>query len=154
MSFQLACQLSLQSTAPVWQWSWVQILIFFFRPYFQYCSSSAHHCEDHFPSRLYPQFKYITFIYSQPFIHHFTGLFGTNIMTSSQLGCQLSRQSAAPVSKRFMGSNLRPYFQYCSSNAHYCEDPFHSRLYPQFKYMTFIYSQPFLYMYVNHLPSE
>ena len=38
-------------------------------------------------SRLYPQFKYMTFIYSQPFIHHFTGLFGTNIMTSSQLAC-------------------------------------------------------------------
>ena len=29
---------------------------------------------------------------------------------------------------------------YCLSGAHYCEDHFHSRLYPQFKYMTFIYS--------------
>ena len=27
-------------------------------------------------SRLYPQFKYMTFIYPQSFIHHFTGLFG------------------------------------------------------------------------------
>ena len=26
------------------------------------------------------------------------------------------------------------------SSANYCEDHFHSRLYPQFKYMTFIYS--------------
>ena len=29
-----------------------------------YCLSSAHHCEDHFHSCLYPQFKYMTFIYS------------------------------------------------------------------------------------------
>ena len=46
-----------------------------------------------------------------------------------------------------MGSNpvqawifLRPYFHYCSSSAHYCEDHFHSGFYPQFKYMTFIHS--------------
>ena len=38
-------------------------------------------------SRLYPKFKYMTFIYSQPFIHHFTGLFGTNTVTDSQLAC-------------------------------------------------------------------
>ena len=31
-------------------------------------------------------------------------------------------------------------FHYCSSSAHYCEDHFHSRLKPQFKYMTFPYS--------------
>ena len=36
----------------------------FFRPYFHYCSSGAHSCEDHFHSRLYPQLKYMTFIYS------------------------------------------------------------------------------------------
>ena len=41
--------------------------IFFFRPYFHYCLSSAHYCEDHFHSRLYPQFKYMTLIYSSPF---------------------------------------------------------------------------------------
>ena len=29
----------------------------------------------------------MTFIYSQSFIHHLTGLFGTNTMTSSQLAC-------------------------------------------------------------------
>ena len=40
--------------------------LIFFRPYFHYCLSSAHRCEDHFHSRLYPQFKYMTFIYSQP----------------------------------------------------------------------------------------
>ena len=35
------------------------------------------------------------------------------------------------------------HFHYCSSSVHYCEDHFHSRLYPQFKKMIFIYSQPF-----------
>ena len=39
----------------------------FFRPYFHYCLSSAHYCEDHFHSGLYPQFKCMTFIYSRPF---------------------------------------------------------------------------------------
>ena len=48
----------------------------------------------------YLQFKYMTFIYSQPFIHHFMGLFGTNTVTSSQLACQLSCQSTAPLSQR------------------------------------------------------
>ena len=48
---------------------------------FSALTCSAHYCEDHFHSRLYPQFKYMTFIYSSPFIHHFRGLFGTNIMT-------------------------------------------------------------------------
>ena len=38
-------------------------------------------------SCFYLQFKFMTFIYSQSFIHHFTGLFGTNIMSSSQLAC-------------------------------------------------------------------
>ena len=80
-------------------------LNFFFRPYFHNCSSNAHYCEDHFHSRLYPQCKYMTFIYSQPFIHHFTGSFGTKIMTRTQLACQLSWQSAA----------------------HYLEDHFHSK---------------------------
>ena len=41
-------------------------LILFFRPYFHYCSSSAHYFEDHFHSRLYPQFKYNT-LYSRAF---------------------------------------------------------------------------------------
>ena len=37
------------------------------------------------------------FIYLQSFINHFEGLFGTNMMTNSQLACWLSWQSAAPV---------------------------------------------------------
>ena len=64
-------------------------------------------------SHLYLQFKYMTFIYSQSFIHHFTGLFGTNIVTSSQLACQLSQQSTAPVSYRSGGhiSYSHEFFQ-------------------------------------------
>ena len=51
-------------------------------------------------SRLYPQFKYMTFIYSLPSIHHFTGLFRTTIMTSS-----------APVSqKSWVQIPYRPEF--------------------------------------------
>ena len=46
----------------VLQWIFRQWI--FFRPYFHYCLSSAYYCEDHFHSRLYPQFKYMTFIYS------------------------------------------------------------------------------------------
>ena len=33
-------------------------------------------------------------------IHHLEGLFGSNVMTSSQLACQLNWQSGAPVSQR------------------------------------------------------
>ena len=44
---------------------------------------------------------------------------------------------------RFFFLLFRPYFHYCLSSAHYCEDHFHSCLYPQFKYMTFIYSYLF-----------
>ena len=38
--------------------------------------------------------------YSQSFIHHFTGFFGTNIMTSSQLACEHCTSIA-----KVMGSN-------------------------------------------------
>ena len=37
---------------------------------------------------------------SKIIIHHLDGLFGPNILTSSQWACYLSRQSAAPVSQR------------------------------------------------------
>ena len=38
------------------------------------------------------------------------------------------------------GSTKTEIFSALTCSAHYCEDHFHSRLYPQFKYMTFIYS--------------
>ena len=62
-------------------------------------------------SRLYPQFTYMIFIYSQSFIYHFTGLYGTNI--NSQLACQLSWQSTVPVSpKSQVQIPYRPEFVY------------------------------------------
>lgn len=44
--------------------------------------------------------EYMTFLYSQSFIHRFTGLFGTNVMTSFQLACTLSWQSTGTVQQR------------------------------------------------------
>ena len=41
-----------------------------FRPYFHYCSSSGHNCKDHFHSRLYLQFIYLTFMYSQSLVYN------------------------------------------------------------------------------------
>ena len=68
----------------------------------------------------------MTFIYSQSFIHHFTGLFGTNLSLLAQLVERCT--GIAEV----MGSNpvqawifFRPYFHYCSSSVHCCEDCFH-----------------------------
>ena len=60
----------------------------FFRPYFHYCLSSLHCCEDHF-HLFNPQFTSMIFIYSQLFIYHFTSLLRITIMTSSQLACWL-----------------------------------------------------------------
>ena len=68
----------------------------------------------------------MTFIYSQSFIHHFTGLFGTNLSLLAQLVKRCT--GIAEV----MGSNpvqawtfFRPYFHYCLSSVHCCEDCFH-----------------------------
>ena len=46
--------------------------------------------ENRFHARLHPQFTCMIFIYSQLFLHHFTGVFGTNIMNISQLAWLLS----------------------------------------------------------------
>ena len=65
------------------------------------------------------QFKYMTYIYSLTFIHHFTDLFRTTMKTWKNL-------------------SLRPcLFHYCSSTIRYCEDRFNIHV-SQFKYMTFI----------------
>ena len=61
---------------PLWYWyrrghgfkSCTGLNFFFFRPYFHYCSSSAHYCKDHFHSRLYPPFKYMTHIFLAVYI--------------------------------------------------------------------------------------
>ena len=86
---------SRQSTAPVSQRSWVQILYrpeFFFQVLFQVVFIA------------YILFFMAVHIYdfhiSTIIIHHLDGLFGPNIMTSSQLVCQLSWQSSASVLQR------------------------------------------------------
>ena len=77
--------------------------------------------------------KYMTSIYSQPFIHHLTGLFRTNTVISCQFACQLRWQSTAQVSQRsWVQIPYRPEvfffrrsFHYYLSSVHYCEDHFH-----------------------------
>ena len=76
----------------------------------------------------------MTSIYLQPFIHHFTGLFGTNTVASSQFPVGLLAQLVEHCTgiAEVMGSNpiqawipLRPSFHYYLSSVHYCEDRFH-----------------------------
>ena len=55
----------------------------FFRPYFHYCLSSVYNCEGHFYIRFFDCSSHMIFIYLQSFIHHFMGLFGTNLITSA-----------------------------------------------------------------------
>ena len=75
--------------------------------------------ENRFHARLHPQFTCMIFIYSQLFLHHFTGVFGTNIMNISQLAWLLSWWS---VGQAWIFFFLRPYFHYYSNSVHYCED--------------------------------
>ena len=157
-SSQLACQLIWQSAAPVSQRSWVQIPCtpeFFFQALFSLLLKQCALLRGHFYSRLYLQFKNMTFIYSQPFIHHFTGLFGTNIKTSSQLACQLIWQSAAWYHrghgfKSRTGLNFtQTLFSLLLKQCALLRGHFYSRLYLQFKNMTFIYSQPFIHHFTG-----
>ena len=50
--------------------------------------------------RFFSAVQIYEFHISKIIIHHLDGLFGPNILTSSQLACQLSWQKAAPVSQR------------------------------------------------------
>ena len=50
--------------------------------------------------RLFTAVHIYDFHISTIIIHHLDGLFGPKLMTSSQLACQFSWQSAAPVSQR------------------------------------------------------
>ena len=107
----------------------------FFRPYFRYCLlSSVHYCGDLSHIHFFIHCSHMIFIYSQSFIHHSTGLFGTNIMISFQLACQLSWQNTALVSQRSqVHIPYRPeFFSFRScftigylSSVNYCKDHFH-----------------------------
>ena len=77
------------------------------RPYFHYCLSYVHNCEDRFHIHVFIRSSNMPFKYSQSFIHHFTGLLGTNIMTCSQLQvCSLAQlvEQCTGIAK-VMGSN-------------------------------------------------
>ena len=63
--------------------------------------------------------SHVWFSYIQLFFHHFTGVFGTNIMNISQLAWLLSWWS---VGQAWIFFFLRPYFHYYSNSVHYCED--------------------------------
>ena len=90
---------SWQSTAPVLQRSWVQIPYgpeFFFQVLFQVVFIAARISYILF----FMAVHIYDFLISTITIHHLDGLFGPNIMTSSQLVCQLSWQSSASVLQR------------------------------------------------------
>ena len=50
-----------------------------------------HNCEDRFHIQVFIRSSNMTFIYSQPFIHHFTGLFGTNTAAPNWLVSSVGR---------------------------------------------------------------
>ena len=57
-------------------------------------------------------------------IHHFEALFDNPSWLVSSVGRTLHRYRRGHGFK----SRFRPYFHYCPSGAHYCEDNFHSHL--------------------------
>ena len=95
----------------------------FFRRYFHYCSSSVYYREDRFHIHVFIRSSHRSFLqYSQSFIHHFTGLFGTNIVISSQLACY--RRGHEFKSRK--GLNFfQALFHCCLSSVHYYEGRFH-----------------------------
>ena len=108
----------------------------FFRPYFHYCLSSDHCCEDRFHIGLASTFTSLfavhinNFVYSQSLIRHFTGLLQTSTIISSQLACQLTSKALhryrrghgfkSPIGLNF----FRAYFHHSLSSVDCCEDRF------------------------------
>ena len=74
-------------------------LNFFFRPYFQLLFSVVFLAAKISHVRFFITVQIYEFHISKIIIHHLDGIFEPNILTSSQLASQLSRQSAAPVSQ-------------------------------------------------------
>ena len=94
---------SWQSTAPVLQRSWVQIPYgpeFFFSGLISTTSSVVFMAARISYILFFTAVHIYDFHISTIIIHHLDGLFGPNIMTSSQLVCQLSWQSSASVLQR------------------------------------------------------
>ena len=123
---------SWQSTAPVLQRSRVQIP---YGPEFSFSGLISTTSSVVFIAARISFILFFTAVYIYDFlistitIHHLDGLFGPNIMTSSQLACQLSWQSAAPVLQRSWvqipyGPEFfffRSYFNYQFSSVHSCK---------------------------------
>ena len=123
---------SWQSTAPVLQRSWVQIPYgpeFFFSGLISTTSSVVFIAARISYIRFFTAVHIYDFHISTIIIHHLDGLFGPNIMTSSQLVCQLSWQSSASVLQRsWVQIPYRPeffffrsYFNYQFSSVHSCK---------------------------------
>ena len=94
---------SWQSTATVLQRSWVQIPYgpeFFFSGLISTTSSVVFMAARISYILFFTAVHIYDFHISTIIIHHLDGLFRPNIMTSSQLACQLSRQSTASVLQR------------------------------------------------------
>ena len=123
---------SWQSTAPVLQRSWVQIPYgpeFFFSGLISTTSSVVFMAARISYILFFTAVHIYDFHISTIIIHHLDGLFGPNIMTSSQLVCQLSWQSSASVLQRsWVQIPYRPeffffrsYFNYQFSSVHSCK---------------------------------
>ena len=75
-------------------------------------------------------------LYYLPHTHGFDHFWADDVKNMPD---QRDIYNEAQIAKEIDDDPFRPYFHCCSSSGHYCEDHFHSRLYPQLKYMTFIY---------------
>ena len=98
----------------------------------------------------------MTFICSQSFIHHFTGLFGTNIMTSFLVGLVAQLVEHCTGIAEVMGLNpvqawifFQALFSLLLKKCSLLRRSLsYSRLYLQFQYITFLHSQSFKDSYV------
>ena len=89
----------------------------FFRPYFHYCSSIVHYCQD-----LFHEFHIFTVVYSSLY-----GLIWNQHNHQLSVGRALQRYRSGHGFKSRTGLNVffRPYFHFCLISVHYCEGLFH-----------------------------
>ena len=111
-----------------------------------YCSNSVHYCEDRFHFHVFSavhmyNFHIFTVIYLS--IHGFIWYQRNDQLPVGSLA--LSVEHCTGITK-VMGSNpvqawifFRPYFHYCSSNVHYCEDRFHIHVFNRSSHIWFLF---------------
>ena len=120
----------------------------FFRLSFRNCISCVNNCEDLLHIYFFiPQFKYMSFIYSQ-FHLHLSRVYYEPIYDQLPVGLIAQLVRALHRYRRGQGSNpgkpdfFRLSFRNCISCVNNCEDLLYIYFFiPQFKYMSFIYSQ-------------